>query len=337
LSDQTASVIIVTYNHLRYLERCLDSVEEQDYPHEIIIVDNDSTDGTPKYIEEKYPKIIVIRNKNTGYGAGNNLGVRYASGEYVVILNPDTLVEKNWLKNLLVPIQSDPSIITTPKILLFDGSAINTCGNINHFTGLTFTRGLNDPPESHDQTAQVSGISGACFAMRKEEYMKLGGFDERFFVYNEDSELSWRSHFFHMRILFVPSSLVRHDYSLTVSPGKIYALEKGRYLILKTYLSPGFFLVLLPSLLIAEFLTFGYAIKSGREGLVSKCKALRDGILLPGNPNAHRDAQVLECLETKMPLDQLVSGKSERLVLRICNIIFSWNYNIFRRIFIFKS
>ncbi len=247
-----ASIIIVTYNHRKYLAPCIGSVKNQEYPHEIIIVDNGSDDGTADFIAETYPGVTLIRNKNTGFGAGNNLGVRNATGDYLVFLNPDTVVEKDWLTNLIKPIREDHKIITTPKILLYDGSAINTCGNINHFTGLTFTRGLNDPPGSHDRVGAVSGISGACFAIRKEGFDRMGGFDERFFLYNEDSEFSWRAHLFEIPILYVPSSVVRHHYALAVSPQKMYYLEKGRYLILKTYFSFGMSLVLFPSLFIAE-------------------------------------------------------------------------------------
>ncbi len=96
-----ASVIIVTYNHREYMEDCLSSVLEND-PLEVIVVDNNSEDGTAEFIEENFPEVKLIRSfRNLGYGGGNNLGVRYAKGKYVVILNPDTRVEKNWLEELI--------------------------------------------------------------------------------------------------------------------------------------------------------------------------------------------------------------------------------------------
>jgi len=333
LPDSLASVIIVTYNHRSFIGACIDSVQRQDYPFEIIVVDNESTDGTPEFIRGTYPAIQLIRNENTGYGAGNNLGVRYAKGEYVVVLNPDTIVEKDWLRNLISPIQPDPAVITTPKILLYDGSAINTCGNINHFTGLTFTRGLNEPPESWNREIPVSGVSGACFAIKRDTFLRFGGFDERFFLYNEDSELSWRAYRYHCTIRYVPSSVVRHNYSLSVIPGKIYHLEKGRYLILKEYLSPKFALIFLPSLLTAELLTFGYALSFGREGLSAKCRAISEGIRLPKDSPEYIDSRVLTHLEEKIPDDQLVGGILGRGFVRLCNVVFSWNFAVFRGIF----
>ena len=206
-----ASVIIVTYNHKKYLKSCINSVLKQDYPHEVIVVDNCSQDGSAQLVREKFPDIKLIESpENKGYGAGNNLGVRQAIGEYIIILNPDTIVESGWLRELVKPLESE-NIITTSKILLYDGSAINTCGIINHFAGLTFTRGLGAEPRAYQKSECVSGFSGCCFAMRKEKFEELGGFDENFFTYHDDSDLSWRAHLSGFRILYVPTSAVRHD------------------------------------------------------------------------------------------------------------------------------
>jgi GT2 family glycosyltransferase len=336
--DKLASIVIVTYNHQKYLDNCIRSVQQQEYPHEIIIVDNGSEDNTVDFVTSNFPDIRLIRNKNTGYGAGNNIGVTHSSGEYVVILNPDTITEKNWLRELITPIQTDPDIITTPKILLFDGSAINTCGNINHITGLTFTRGLYAHPQSHDQKEEVSGISGACFAMRRDAFIRIGGFDERFFLYNEDSEFSWRAHLFQIPVLYIPSSIIYHDYSLSVSPQKMYHLEKGRYLILKTYLSRKMIVVFLPSLIIAEILTLGYAARFGLKGISLKVRVFfKEAVLGGGDSHFRNGAGVIEYLETQIPTDQLVLNGSEQGFMRICNKVFLWNYTVFKRMFLRKE
>ena len=332
--DELASVIIVTFNHRKFLEKCLDSILDQDFPHEIIIVDNDSHDGTPEFIEHEYHQVKIIRNQNNGYGAGNNLGVSQSSGNYIVILNPDTVVEKGWLRELIVPLTKKWGMITVPKILLYDGSAINTVGNINHFTGLTFTRGLNESPQSYPESKELSGVSGACFAIRKEDFLRMSGFDERFFLYNEDSEFSWRAHIYDFPIVFIPSSLMRHDYSLNVSPQKMYYLEKGRYLILKTYFSRKMWLILIPSFILAEVLTFGYATRFGWTGILLKTRAFYEGLILTTSTE-HRDGEkVLGYLEIQVPIDQLVSRNIEQKILRLCNRVFSWNFSIFIQLFV---
>lgn len=323
---ELASIIIVTYNHREYLDACLKSVLKQDYPHEIILVDNCSQDGTVSFVREHFPEVTVVESPdNRGYGAGNNLGVKSARGEYVVILNPDTVVEEGWLSSLLSPLKRQPKVITTSKILLYDGLAINTCGNINTITGLTFTRGLGADPSSFADVEEVSGVSGACFAMRRGDYLDLGGFDENFFLYNEDSELSWRAHIRDYRILYVPTSVVRHDYQLSVSPEKIYFLEKGRYMILKKYFSRRDLLLFSPSLLIAELLTLGYALRFGRKGIALKFKAIREGLGATVERVAGGEARVFPHLCMVIPEDQLTFNDIERIGKVISNKVLKWN------------
>lgn len=324
-----ASIIIVTYNHRDYLDACLTSVLKQDYPHEVILVDNCSQDGTVSFIREHFPEVIVIESPdNRGYGAGNNLGVKCARGEYVVILNPDTVVEEGWLSSLLSPLKRQPKVITTSKILLYDGLAINTCGNINTIVGLTFTRGLGADPSSFADVEEVSGVSGASFAMSRGDYLDLGGFDENFFLYNEDSELSWRAHLHDFRIFYVPTSVVRHDYQLSVSPEKIYFLEKGRYMILKKYFSRRDILRFSPSLLIAELLTLGYALRFGRKGLTFKLKAVREGLGTTVERVAGGETRVFPNLCMAIPEDQLTFNEFERFGKVISNKILMWNSRV---------
>lgn len=326
--DGLASIIIVTYNSKKYMENCINSIQGQDYPYEIIVVDNASSDGIVQFIREKYPNIkIVENNKNKGYGAGNNIGAKNAKGEYLVILNPDTIVEKNWLRELISPIQKSDKLITTPKILIYDGSAINTCGNINHFTGLTFTRGLGEKPDSYPNEEFVSGISGCCFAIRKEDFDEIGGFDENFFIYNEDSDLSWRAHLKGFKILYVPKSIIRHDYQLKVEPEKICHLEKNRYLILRKYFSLKDLLILFPSLLMAEVLTWGYSIKNGWIGIKCKLKSI-DGLIMKVKKENGNKNNLFKILSTNIPVEQLTSNRIEKIIKFLANKIFILNYKV---------
>ena len=138
-----ASIIIVLYNSSYYLEACIDSIMAQNYPHEIIAIDNNSTDDSCRILREKYPNVRLIESReNVGYGAGNNEGVKHANGEYIVVLNPDTIVEGRWLQELIKPLKSGDKIITTPKILTYNREVINNLAPINNFSGRRFNRGL---------------------------------------------------------------------------------------------------------------------------------------------------------------------------------------------------
>jgi GT2 family glycosyltransferase len=326
--DELASIIIVTYNHKNYLANCLSSISLQNFPHEIILVDNGSSDGTIQYVKNNFDYVKIVKNTNTGYSAGNNLGVSYARGNYIVILNPDTIVEKNWLIDLITPLRNNKNLVTTSKILMYDGLSINTCGNINHFTGLTFTRGLGEDLTQYNQYFSPTGISGACFAIKREDYLKIGGLDEQIFLYNDDSEFSWRLHSFDYTILFVPTSIIKHDYQPELTPEKLYNLEIGRYRILRKYLNKKEVIQLFPSLLITEFLVFGYSAKCGGKGLYYKIKAISEIFSIIYNTHNPNTRKILCRLSPIIPVKQLTSNQFECNFIILCNKIFKWNYKL---------
>lgn len=329
--DELASIIIVIFNSKRHLESCIESILKQNYPHEIIVVDNNSTDGSCQLLRDKFPMVKLIENyDNLGYGMGNNLGIKYATGKYIVILNPDTIVENSWLREIIKPLIEGDKIITTPKILTYDGISINTCGAINHFTGLTFTRGLGATPNSYFKEELVSGFSGCSFAITKDNYQYLGGFDRNFFMYNEDADFSWRANLNDFKILFIPTSIIRHDYVLKISPEKIYHLEKGRYLILRKYLSTRYLLFLSPSLLITELLTFGYVARNGMGYIFYKILAMIRGITSRADRYEGNQQHLLMSLCDRIPEDQLSDYKFDTFIKKIFNKVYRLNFALLK-------
>jgi len=323
-----ASIIIVTFNHKKYLNRCIESVLKNS-PLEIIILDNGSTDGTIEYINASYPSIKLIESKkNLGYGAGNNHAVQIARGKFIVILNPDTYVNSNWLDELLSPI-SCRGIVSCPLISTYDGSIVNACGNTEHVTGFTFARGLgtsiSNPPLPCDKGI---GISGCCFAMLREDYMSISGFDETFFIYMEDAELSWRLRLSGFEIILNYRSIVYHDYHLTISPEKMYYLEYGRYIILRKYYTRRMALSLLPSLMMAEILSFGLAFLHGPSGVNKKSKATIDGMFAHINLNVDKRKVALDTKEWEIPIDQLDGYIFGNIIKRFANFVFRINKKI---------
>ncbi|MDI6645192.1 MAG: glycosyltransferase family 2 protein [Methanobacteriaceae archaeon] len=331
------SIIIVTYNSREHIEACINSINKQKYPEnyivEIVIVENLSTDGTYDFIREKFPSLKIVKNsENNGYGNGNNLGAKNANGEYLVIINPDTIVEEGWLEKLIEPLTENKKLITTPKVLIYDGSKINACGLIIHFTGLGFTRGFRSEKKLFSEIEYVNGIFGCCFAIKKEDFKYLGGFDENIFMYGEDVDLSYRAHLNGFKIQFIPSAIVKHDYDLIVPAEKIYHLEKGRYLILKKYMTAKDLILLLPSLIMAEALAFGYSLKFGPKGLKYKFKAIKDGLpakVTKMNCNTFNRDNFFRSLDTKIPLDQLSYSKLDETFKIIANEFFELNWKLF--------
>ena len=320
------SVVIVTYNHKNYLQKCLDSIPAK---VEVIVIDNSSNDGTPEFIEEKYPQVKLIKSKkNLGYGKGVNLGVKNSNNDYIVILNPDTIVQDNSFEELIKPLIDDENIITVPKVLLYDGSGINTCGNIEHFTGLTFTRDLREVKEYHDEIIYLSGLSGVCFAIKKDLYNEIGGFDENIFLYMEDTELSWKINSKGYKIQYVPNSIFRHDYKLNVPAEKIYHLERGRYIILRKYFSWKQFLMFLPSIFITELFTFGYASFKGFNGIKFKLKAVNEGLNTDIEKVDIDRKELIQLLDWKIPNSQLSYHLLDKILTKIGNLVYFLNYNL---------
>jgi GT2 family glycosyltransferase len=272
-----ASIIIVSYNAKEKLFRCLPSVLRS-IPGdcEIIVVDNASSEGNADAIEIDFPEVTLIRSRtNLGFAAGCNLGVRQARGSCLVFLNPDTLVDDDWLKALLKPLESDEGVgLVTAKILLLDRpDRINTCGCNMHITGLTLCRGMGRSREFYRQADEVGAISGAAFALRRQLFETLEGFDEEMFLYMEDTDLSLRARLLGYPTLYVPDSIVFHDYELRITPLKVFWQERNRYLmLLKSFKWLTLFL-LLPVFLAAELITWGFVLLSDRANIANKIRA----------------------------------------------------------------
>jgi GT2 family glycosyltransferase len=272
------SLVIVTFDSRDDVVACLEAVGRQSGApqFETIVVDNGSSDGTADLVRSRYPKVKIVEQANLGFGAGNNRGVREAAGEVVVFLNPDTVPEPGFLAGMHAAVA--PGQVATAQIVLKSEPArLNTAGHRLHFTGYGFVVAFRQsrwPPGPPEPT---QGFSGAAFAMRRDDYQRLGGFDEDFFLYMEDTEFSWRLHRAGFRIVVARDAVTEHDYELGIPPWKIAQLETGRLLLLRKHLPRRLWIAYLPSLLLAEALAWGRAAWVGPKGLAAKWTGLRAG------------------------------------------------------------
>lgn len=189
------SIIIVNYNGLNHLKNCFDSIAEKltGISHEIIVIDNDSKDGSDQYIRENYPEVVLIASKvNLGFGKGNNLGVKYAKGEYLLLLNNDTIILSN-LHSVLELLKNDERIgVIGINMLNAEKQYLQVTG---HFPNprnmfqlkklLTQGKEFKSGNFSKDYY-EVDWIGGSFIMIKKELYMRVGGFDEDYFMYVED-------------------------------------------------------------------------------------------------------------------------------------------------------
>ena len=270
------SIIIVVYKSLSYLQICLKSLLAQeelnlkDNEFEIIVVNNCPEDSTNAWLVENYPRIKVISNPaNTGYAGGNNLGVHQARGKWLFILNPDVVLHPKALVILLKTAEENPNALLNPKLLNPDGS-VNACGNIFHYTGIVTCRGLNESTEHYQNTHNIPLISGAAFFVRHETMQALGGFDEDYFMYLEDADLSLRAKLQGYNLVCAAGAEITHNYTLAMSAQKFYCLERNRLLTLFKLLETKTLWLMLPALLLTEFATWAFAFSKGWSYLRAK-------------------------------------------------------------------
>ncbi|RIV22289.1 glycosyltransferase family 2 protein [Fibrisoma montanum] len=257
------SIVIVSYNSFTDLQRCLPTITEQsvDFSYEIIVVDNHGADGVANWLSVSYPNIILIVNPvNNGYAGGNNLGVQHARGKWVFLLNPDTELRKDSLAQLMKSARDLPDALLNPKLLNPDGT-INACGNQMHFTGITTCRGLNQPFNTFTTLHTIPLLSGAAIIGRAEVFRRLGGFDERYFMYFEDTDFSLRARRQGIQLVCESRAEVVHHYTLSLSAGKFYFLERNRLLTFLKIFSRNTLRALLPALLLTELLTWVYGLR----------------------------------------------------------------------------
>lgn len=295
----TASIIVVGYNGRPYLSACLQALDAQRYlePFEIVFVDNASTDGSADYVRAHHPHVAVIESgANLGYAGGNNLGAAAASGALLVFVNPDTVAEPDWLAELVAPFALDHTVgMTTSKIVLMDQpDRVNACGNVVTLDGMATCGHAGELAVNIVRNEEVAAVSGAACAIRADIFRELGGFDDRFWMYLEDTDLSWRVRLAGYRCLLTPRSVIRHRYRFALSAAKTRVIERNRYVMLAKNLSLGSMIALLPRLAVGEVAAWGWAILQGPSHVWAKLRALGWALAhAPTLVRAHRQTQRL--------------------------------------------
>ncbi len=274
MASPKASIIVLNWNGKHYLKDCLSSIAEipREPSFECIMVDNGSTDGSVEYVEKNFKWVRVVRSgENLGYAGGNNLGAREAKGEFLIFLNYDTRVEKNWLSGLLDAFKENRIAAVQSKVLFDnDSSKINTFGTDTHVTGLTVCKHIFKEDKGLEKTEEVSGFSGSSVMIPKRLFFELGGFDDDFFLYLEDTDFGWRATLAGHRILATPKSIIYHKYKLKMNPKIFMYNERNRQvMILKNYSAKSLAL-LFPSLFLMEIFTHAYALYLGPSFLLAK-------------------------------------------------------------------
>ena len=301
------SIIVLNYNAGKLLLNCIESVKKSTYKNlEIIVVDNISTDKSQETCKEKYPDIKLIQNnENFGYCEGNNIGIREAKGDYIIILNPDTIVESNWIEELISAYNKFGEGLYQPKILSLEKTQIlQSTGNMLHIFGFGFARdkGKNDNLEKNT-IEKIGYASGTCLFTSKKVLKQVGLLDPFLFLYHDDLDLGWRAAQIGISSYYVPNSVIYHveSYALKWNARKFYWLERNRKYCLLTHYSKKTYSKILPSLILVDFFVWLFYLSKGFLG--SKIKAEID--ILRNKKHIEKKYQELESRKT-MPDEELI-------------------------------
>ena len=246
------SIIIVSWNALPLLEKCLASVVATDYPDvEIILADNASTDGSAEWVERTFPEVRVVRHpENWAFCRGNNAAVPHATGDILVFLNNDVEVPPHWLQPLVQAFSHPDVAAVQPKMLQYDDrSRFEYAGAAGGFVdrlGYPFTRGriffeAEADRGQYDDARDIFWATGAAMAVRRSAWEEAGGFDERFFMHMEEIDLCWRLQRMGYRIRIAPESTVFHIGGGSLpqgDPRKTYYNFRNSLLMLYKNLTP---------------------------------------------------------------------------------------------------
>lgn len=240
------SVQIVTWNSINYIGECLDALAGQIYTNfGVLVIDNASNDQTVEFVRGNFPTVAVLENfKNTGYSKANNQGIRLAKSEYVLVMNPDVVLEPDFLEILVKFADEHPEAGSfcgkTYKLrsqILDDHNdesglresiktdIIDSTGLVMHKSRKEENRGEGQNDEGQFERAEeIFGASGACVLYRKEALDEVminhETFDQDFFAYKEDVDLAWRLQLYGWQSWYNPGSIAYHHRGLPSSGGK---------------------------------------------------------------------------------------------------------------------
>jgi GT2 family glycosyltransferase len=293
------TVIIVNWNGERFLERCLTALMNQTIkPHEIILVDNASSDGSVGIVR-RFPFVrLIALDYNSGFAKGNNLAIASAAdSEWIALVNPDAFAEPNWLEELLKTAEFNPEfnvfgskLVNADNPLLLDGT-----GDAYLMSGRVWREGHGSSvKEICNESREIFSPCAAAAMYRRSILYELGGFDEDYFCYIEDVDLGFRMRLAGHRCLYVPHSIAHHVGSGTTGgQHSNFSVYHGHRNLVWTFVKdmPGvLFWLLLPLHIVLNLVSIIWFALRGQGGVIWRAK--RDALL--GLPKIWRKRQTIQ-------------------------------------------
>jgi GT2 family glycosyltransferase len=244
----TVSVIVPNYNGLTILRKCLYSLLEHNRkPEQIVVVDNNSTDGSQEVIKREFPQITLVALKsNTGFTGANNAGMNASDGDLLVLLNNDCIVETDWLNNLYMRMDN-PSIaaVTSSMRNINDVNTMDSAGGQINWMGFSRDIGKGEPASRFSESMPIPFPCGGAVMIRRSALPSQSRlFWNELFIYQEDLDLGFELQRTGWEIVYEPSAVVRHMHSATMSKTSYFKetlCVRNRILVLRKHLDPDTF------------------------------------------------------------------------------------------------
>lgn len=272
-ADPAVTIVLIAYYGAEYLDALYASLRALTYPREryrLLVVENGPERRARAWFAEHAPDVrVIVPGENIGYAGGAALGMELAIAEgadYVVILTQDTRVDPDWLRELVDTAERHPDAgAVQPKILRAGDAGqavIHTWGNELHFLGVGYVGGDGQPDRALD-VREVPYASGAGVLYRTASLQRVGLADPAYFMYHEDSDLSWRMRLAGERVLLAPRAIMYHDYEFSRSTDKFYYIERNRLINVLTHYRLRTLALIAPALCLFEAFVLLFALGTG--------------------------------------------------------------------------
>lgn len=265
MSTCARSVIVLGFGAEPYLEDALESLAADcEAEDEVVLVDNGIAHRSSR--QQSWPKLVRVVGEgvNTGFAGGCHLGARVSSGQVLVFVNSDAILHPGAL-NALTQGTEQPGVgIACGCLRLADQpDVVNSAGNPLHFSGISWAGAFGEPASQHAEARDVTIATGGLLAIRREIWDALEGFDELYFAYNEDTDLSLRAWSRGWRVHYVPDAVADHHYEFGRSPLKMYLVERNRLVTVLTDYPTRLLRAVAPALVVMELLLLVQALFQG--------------------------------------------------------------------------
>jgi len=350
LQPARVSVLVLNYNGLRWLPQCLSSVAATDYPNfDIYLVDNGSTDGSIDYVQRSFPSVkIILNEENLGFAEAYNKAIKEINSEYVALLNNDTKVlNPKWIHHLVDKAASDPDVaaVGCKMVSLEDRSRLDSVGGM----GIPFWRGFVDVGRDESDQGQYDQESFEPFAfcggaalIRRNIFQALGGFDEKFFLYVEDADLSWRLRLLGYRVGFAPEAQVAHYFSGSaetkeIDARKLYYCHRNLLRAILKNCGPSLGWALRNYLLFTLMMAAGFSILEPRKAVAAARSLLWNLLRLKDTwtwrlrIQASREASEAEVLKSMYPNIRRYQPAERPRLRRTLNVLFEYSQQHYLR------